>query len=44
MIMEDKKLPLGIRISKDPLSLKNGILSLPFYLISEIPRLVEIYG
>src|SRR3990167_421574 len=44
MLMSERKLPLGIRISELPLTLNTHILSVPFYLISEIPRLVELYG
>lgn len=40
MFLTEKKLPLGIRISQLPLQYKNKILSLPFYLISELKRLV----
>jgi predicted AAA+ superfamily ATPase len=37
--MLEKKSPLGIRISQNPLSFENNILSIPFYLIAELPRL-----
>lgn len=37
--MTEKKSPLGLRISQAPLSLEKNILSVPFYLIQEIPRL-----
>jgi predicted AAA+ superfamily ATPase len=37
--MTEKKAPLGLRISQAPLSLDGDILSVPFYLIQEIPRL-----
>ncbi len=39
--MTRKKAPLGVRISERPLSLEKGVLSLPFYLIEQLPRLVE---
>lgn len=39
--MEEKKAPLGIRISQNPLSFSNGILSVPLYMINEIPRLLR---
>lgn len=39
----EKKAPLGVRISQAPLSLENNILSVPFYMIQEIPRLVAEY-
>lgn len=38
--MEEKNSPLGIRFSTHPLSLENNILSVPFYLISHINRLI----
>lgn len=43
MLMRERKLPLGIRISELPLALNNNILTVPFYLISEIPRFMELY-
>lgn len=39
--MTEKKAPLGIRVSQAPLSLDKEILSLPLYLISELPRLLN---
>lgn len=39
--MKEKKAPLGIRISLHPLSYKDNILSVPFYMIEQIPRLVK---
>lgn len=39
--MEEKKSPLGIRISQNALSFEKNILSLPLYMIGEIPRLLE---
>ena len=39
--MQEKKSRLGIRISQKPLSYTNGVLSVPFYLISQIPRLAK---
>src|SRR3990167_7251779 len=43
MLMREKNLPFGIRISESPLALHHQILSVPFNLISEIPRLIELY-
>ncbi len=37
--MTEKKAPLGLRISQAPLSFDRDVLSVPFYLIQEIPRL-----
>lgn len=39
--MKEKKSPLGICISEQVLSFSNSILSVPFYMISQIPRLVK---
>lgn len=33
--------PIGLHISTKPLAFKNNILSVPFYLIKEIPRLLK---
>ena len=41
VFMEEKKSILGIRISQHPLSYKDQILSVPFYMIEQIPRLVR---
>lgn len=41
IFMEEKKLPLGVRISQQPLSITKNILSLPLYMISELDRLVR---
>ena len=40
--MDKYKAPLGIRISANPLSFEEGILSVPFYAVPEINRLVEM--
>lgn len=39
MIM--KKAPLGVHISEAILSFKDGVLSVPFYLISKLPEFLE---
>ncbi len=41
LFMEEKGIPLGVRISQSSLKLENGILSVPFYLIHALPRLVN---
>ncbi|MBS0647821.1 MAG: ATP-binding protein [Verrucomicrobia bacterium] len=41
--MIEKESPLGVHISQASLSLKDQILSVPFYMIHEIPRLIEKY-
>ena len=39
--LQEKQVPLGIRISTVSLSQDNTILSIPLYMISEISRLVQ---
>lgn len=39
--MQTKNVALGIRISQHPLSLHDGILSIPIYMVGEISRLVK---
>ncbi len=39
--MEEKKSPLGVQISQAPLSFAEGVLSVPLYMISDLPRLVK---
>jgi hypothetical protein len=39
--MEEKKSPLGICLSPNPLSYENKILHVPFYRIADIPSLVK---
>lgn len=41
LFLSEKKLPLGVRVSESPFSLAKDILSIPFYLIEQIPRLVR---
>ena len=40
IFMEEKKAALGVRISQQPLSLEDSILSLPLYLIEQLPKLL----
>jgi predicted AAA+ superfamily ATPase len=40
-VMEDTKAKLGVRVAQLPLSLHDGILSVPLYMVPEIPRLVR---
>lgn len=42
IFLSERKLPIGVRISELPLSLNHQILSIPFYLIEELPRLVTL--
>ena len=41
ILMEEKKLPLGVCIQQGILEKKNNILSVPLYMISELGRLVD---
>ena len=38
--LAQKKAPLGVRISEHPLALEGNILSVPFYLIGSLEKLV----
>ncbi len=40
-LLQEKNLDLGVRVSQHPLGIKNGILSIPLYMISELPRLTS---
>lgn len=42
VFMEEKKSKFGIKISENPLSFDNNVLSIPLYLISQLPRLVRM--
>jgi uncharacterized protein len=41
IFMEEKKAPLGIKISQDSLQFSKKILSVPFYLATHLPRLID---
>ena len=41
LFMEEKGAKHAIRVSQHPLSLHDGILSVPFYMCAEIPRLLD---
>ncbi len=43
LFIEEKHSPFGIKISNSPLHFEHGILSIPFYLISQIPRLIRSF-
>ena len=43
LFMQEKKQPIGVRISPAPLTFEKGILSLPLYMIAELPRLLKSY-
>ena len=41
LFMKEKKAKLGVRISQEPLSYHDNILSIPFYMIENLKRLVQ---
>jgi len=41
VFLQEKKHPLGVKISMDPLAIKNNILCVPAYMIQSLPRLVR---
>ncbi len=43
LLMQERNLPLGIRISQLPLKLEDNILSLPIYLVNQLNRLVKLF-
>ena len=44
LFLAEKKIPLGVRISELPFSLNDHLLSIPFYLIEELPRFIRKAG
>lgn len=42
LLMKEKNITLGIRISQQPLHFDGRILTVPFYMVGEIPRLVKL--
>ena len=43
VFLNEKKLDIGIQISQKPLSFNNRTLSIPLYMIAELPRIVTEY-
>jgi uncharacterized protein len=41
IFMEEKKIPFGVRVSQAPFFLQNNVLSIPFYMVEEISRLIK---
>jgi len=41
--MKEKKVEIGVRVSESPLAFDNGILSIPFYMIEQLPRLLSFF-
>jgi predicted AAA+ superfamily ATPase len=44
LLMDEKSLDLGVRISQQPLHFDGTILSIPFYMVGELSRLVDCVG
>lgn len=42
LLMKEKNLKVGVRVSQLPLHFDGQILSVPIYMVSEIPRLVKL--
>lgn len=40
MLMHERKLPVGVRVSQQPLYKDASIVSIPFYMLSELNRLI----
>jgi uncharacterized protein len=43
LFLNEKKPPFGIKLSKQPLSFQERILSIPLYMVSQLPRLVRTF-
>ncbi|MES2199579.1 MAG: AAA family ATPase [Chlamydiota bacterium] len=43
LFLQEKKVVLGVRIAENPFSLESNILSIPFYMIEELSRLVRAF-
>jgi len=41
LFLTEKKIPFGVRISEHPLSFVQQLLSIPLYMVEEMPRLVR---
>lgn len=41
LFLEEKKAPFGIKVSQEPLQKQKQILSVPLYLVSQLPRFIE---
>ena len=42
IFLDEKKLEVGIRISERQLNFENRVLSVPFYMVSQLPRLLQL--
>jgi len=41
LFLKEKKSPFGIRVSGNPLSYYDHVLSVPLYMVEQIPSIVE---
>jgi len=41
LLLKEKKLPLGVRISSKPLHFSGKVLSIPFYMLNQLDRLIQ---
>ncbi|MBM3197954.1 MAG: ATP-binding protein [Chlamydiae bacterium] len=45
IFLKEKNIPIGVRISEKAFSFESSILSLPFYMVEQLPRLIrEVYA
>lgn len=44
IFVQEKKAPFGIKISQEPFGYNQKLLSVPFYLVRHLPRLIEHVG
>lgn len=42
LFMQERNSPLGVRVSQHPLSFSDGILSVPLYMVHELPRILAL--
>ena len=42
LFLNENNLDLGVRLSSKPLEMNHRVLSVPLYMIAEIPRLIEL--
>ncbi len=43
IFLQEKNIPMGVKVSQEPLGKSGNVLSLPLYMVGELKRLVEIY-
>jgi len=41
LFLEERKIPFGVRVSENPFSFASSVLSIPFYLMEQLPRLIK---